>query len=366
VSHADLTVALDATPLISGRTGIARYVTELGAALERRGVDVRRFAIGRGSREPSSDIRRIRVPLRIVERWWAGVPGPSLERFVGPADVVHAAGLLVPRTRRPLVVTVHDLAALDYPELHPDRHVRQVRALLKALDRAAVVLAVSGATADGLVARGIDRAKVLVAPLGATPLDTSNGTAADTAVVAEPGSYLLTVGEASPRKGYTTLLRAFASLGATAPRLLMVGPPAGDEARIRDTIAMFHLESRVVRLGAVSDGELAGLYQGALALCFPSVAEGFGLPVLEALAAGVPVVASDISVVREVAGDAALLVPVDDEGLMAKALHAVSVDPQLRARLADAGRHRATAFRWDRTAEVTLAAYRTATAGAYQ
>src|SRR5438067_4326511 len=163
VSDADLTIALDATPLISGRTGIARYVSELGAALERRGVDVRRFAIGRGPVAASSDVRRVRIPLRIVERWWGALPEPSLERLVGRADVVHAAGLLAPRTRRPLVVTVHDLAALDHPELHPRRQVRQVRALLKALDREAVVLAVSCTNADGLVARGMDRFKVVVA-----------------------------------------------------------------------------------------------------------------------------------------------------------------------------------------------------------
>jgi glycosyltransferase involved in cell wall biosynthesis len=144
----------------------------------------------------------------------------------------------------------------------------------------------------------------------------------------------------------------------------MVGPSSGDEARIRDTIAVHGLGARVVRLGAVSDNALAGLYSGALALCFPSVAEGFGLPVLEALAAGVPVVASDIPVVREVARNAALLIPVGDEDALAEGLRAVSSDSELRERMATAGRERAASFHWDRTAEITLTAYETALSAA--
>jgi glycosyltransferase involved in cell wall biosynthesis len=108
---------------------------------------------------------------------------------------------------------------------------------------------------------------------------------------------------------------------------------------------------------------LNGLYRGALALCFPSVAEGFGLPVLEALGAGVPVIASDLPVLREIGSDTALFVPVGDDEALAKAFDAVS-DSRLRTRLAAAGRDRAAAFTWERTAEGTMSAYRRALATA--
>jgi glycosyltransferase involved in cell wall biosynthesis len=363
VNDGRLSVALDATPLISGRTGVARYVTELAAALERQGVDVRRFAVGRASVQPPPGLRRIRVPLRFVERWWQIAPTPRVERLVDGADVVHATSLTVPPSRRPLVVTVHDLAAVEHPHLHPPRQVHQLRGLLAALDRADAILAVSQTTADALMARGVDTAKIFVTLNGATPFREAESTpSVDTTGLPEPGSYLLAVGETSARKGYPTLLRALAQLGGVAPRLVVVGPAGGDEARIRDLIAELDLRHCVVRFGAVNDEELAHLYRGALALCFTSIAEGFGLPVLEAFATGVPVIAAEIPAVREVAGDAAFFVPPNDEDRLAEALRAVSSDSGLRARLAAAGLERAAAFSWDDTAERTLAAYQTALA----
>ena len=118
------------------------------------------------------------------------------------------------------------------------------------------------------------------------------------------------------------------------------------------------LADRVFTVGPVDDATLSGLYAAATALCFPSLAEGFGLPVLEAMAAGLPVVASDIEVVREVAGDAARLVPPGDVGAWRHALEDVATDPATLQRMAAAGRARAGRFSWDRTAELTVAAYR--------
>jgi glycosyltransferase involved in cell wall biosynthesis len=266
--------------------------------------------------------------------------------------------MLLPATRRPLVITVHDLAALRYPELHPDRHVQQQRDQVRSLSRAAAVLAVSSATAEDLVAAGVPAQRIVVAPHGLTPLaDPSPGPGHP------PPGYLLTVGETSPRKGYPRLLEALARL-YDRPRLVMAGPSAGDEARVRGLLGTLGLASAVTRLGAVSEPALAALYADALALCFPSVSEGFGLPVLEAMAAGVPVLAADIPPVREVAGDAAILLPPDDSGAWAEAIEAVTGDPSLRERMAEQGRRRAAGFTWARTAEGTLAAYRLALATA--
>jgi glycosyltransferase involved in cell wall biosynthesis len=348
---------MDATPVITGQTGMARYVTALSAALERRGVEVRRFAIGRAPIPAPLHVRRVRVPLRVVQRWWRTASWPLAERLIGPADVVHATGLTVPPTRVPLVVTVHDVAAIDHPSLHPPRQVREVGAQVAALGRAAVVVASSQATADRLVARGVDQDRIKVVPLGLTPLPEAEASPAGADGRLARGSYLLAVGETSPRKGYVTLLRALARRSANGPLLVIAGPAGGDEPRIRRAIDELQLQDRVVRLGPVKDSILAGLYRGALALCFPSVAEGFGLPVLEALGAGVPVIASDLPVLREIGGDVALFVPVGDEEALARALDAVGSDSRLRGRLAAAGRDRAARFTWDATAEAMVDTY---------
>jgi glycosyltransferase involved in cell wall biosynthesis len=345
-----LRVAYDITPAISGRTGIARYVNELAAALERQGVELHRFAVGRSTFAPPPGISRSRVPARCLVPWWRAVPWPSAERLARGGDLVHATGLLVPPTRRPLVVTVHDIAAVRHPELHPRRHVRQSQALLRKLERAAAIIAVSQATAADLVDLGVSPDRLVVAPLGVVALPDPGP------VSGLPARYILTVGETSPRKGYGVIIQALARVGSTV-ELVMGGPPAGDEERLRALAAELHVTAHVTRLGAVTDAMLAGLYSNALALCFPSVAEGFGLPVLEAMAAGVPVLATDIAPVRELAADAALYLPGDDADAWAEAIEAVAGDPSLRDRMSTKGRERAAVHTWERTAEATLDAY---------
>jgi glycosyltransferase involved in cell wall biosynthesis len=286
------------------------------------------------------------------------VPWPRIEQLLGGAELVHATGLLIPRTAAPLVVTIHDVAAVRHPELHPARHVEQQRAQLELLDRAAVIVAVSETTAGDLTHLGVAPERVVVAPLGVTPLPDPDSSSL--ARLPEPG-YLLTVGETSPRKGYPLLLEALSRVDGDV-RLVIAGPPSGDEQRVRSLIAELGIDSRVHRVGPVTDAALAGLYRGATALCFPSVAEGFGLPVLEAMAAGVPVLARDIPAARELGGEAALLIPGDDPRAWANALERILSEAALRRSLADAGLRRAAHFTWDRTAAATLGAYRLALA----
>ncbi len=254
------------------------------------------------------------------------------------------------------MATVHDVAALRHPELHPPRHVDQQRSHLALLDRASVIVAVSQSTADDLAHLGVSPATVVVAPLGVTPLPDPKPMPWLPA-----GGYLLTVGETSPRKGYPVLLTALAR-ARTRIDLVIVGPAAGDEERLRTMTAELGLEARVHRLGAVADAELAALYRDALALCFPSVAEGFGLPMLEAMAAGLPVLARDIPVARELTADAGLLIGGDDPDRWAAAIDRIITEAALRSELADAGRKRAADFTWERTATATLEAYRLALA----
>lgn len=348
-------VAFDMTAQISGTTGVARYVAELGAALEAEGVGLRRWAVGRALRSPAPGTRWIRTPARLLAPCWRVARTPPLEWFLGSVGVVHATGALAPATRRPLVVTIHDVAAIRFPDLHPQRHVRQQRALVRALDRAAVVIAVSQSTADDLAALGVRSERLVVAPLGLTPLPL----ASESLAIELPRRYLLCVGETAPRKRLELPVRALARLHESDLGLVLVGPPAGDEARLRGLISELGLSERVVRAKHVDDQVLARLYQDAAALCFPSVAEGFGLPVLEALSVGLPVLSSDIPTSREVAGDAAIYLPADPT-VWAEAFEAITSDKEQRRELGALGRRRAAAFTWQRTAGATIDAYRLA------
>lgn len=334
---------------------MARYARQLSVALAGQEVELAPFAVGRGRRDAPPGVRHLGVPLRAVQRAWAVAGRPRVEGLVGPVDLVHSLDLRLPATGRPLVATVHDLAAIERPDLHPGRAVAQQRARLAGLGRARVVLADSGATAKALVARGVEAERIVVVPLGVSPLPPPVA-----APVARP--FLLAVGELAARKNLDCLLVAFAAARLGSVRLALAGPDGGQRDRLAALGRRLGLGRRLVMLGRVADDVLAGLYQDAVALCLPSLAEGFGLPVLEAMAAGLAVVASDLEVVREVAGEAALLVAPGDPSALADGLARVAGDEALRCRLARAGPRRASAFTWDETARATVQAYHRALA----
>ncbi|MBA2496385.1 MAG: glycosyltransferase family 4 protein [Acidimicrobiia bacterium] len=346
-----LRVAVDATPVVCGRTGIAAYVRELVAALPGHDVAPLLFSVGRAHQPVPAGCRHLPVPSRIVHRSW-GLGGPPRAELIagGRPALVHATSLLPPTSRRPVVATVQDLAALERPDLHPERSVRQLRALVAHLHRAVIVLAISEATAEVVAGHGVDRSRIVVTPLGLVGL----GDAALGRVVDAP--YLLAVGEQMPRKGLDLVLEALAADPAL-PDLVHVGPEASGTAELRAAVERLGLGHRVRFLGFVPGAELSRLVRDADALVYPSLAEGFGLPVLEAMAVGTPVVASDLPALREVAGDAAVLVPAGDVGALATGIGQVLSDDALRVRLRTAGPARAATFTWDRCAALTAVAY---------
>jgi glycosyltransferase involved in cell wall biosynthesis len=348
-------VGFDVTALLAGNTGVARYVRELSGALEQQDVDLVRFAIGRGDHGSAlpADTRRVRIPLRLVHRSWSLSGGPSAERLARGCDIVHTPDLVPPPTRRPLVLTVHDLVALEHPELHPPRSTAVQRAQLEAArDRAAVVLAVSASTAAALRDRGVDAARIVVAPNGLTPLPRP-----DRSIVPQH-PYLLAVGSLTPRKGFETLVAAFAR--AALPddvRLVLAGPQGWDARRVLAAIDRHDVSQRVSCTGPVSDAQLAALYEACLAVCVPSVAEGFGLPIVEAGAAGAPVLASALPVFRELDEMVALYAAPGDAQAWAEALERITTDAALRHESAARGRAAARECTWDRAAAITTAAY---------
>jgi glycosyltransferase involved in cell wall biosynthesis len=262
---------------------------------------------------------------------------------------------------------VHDLVPLRLPALVPARHRWAVRCLLGgALRRARRVIAVSETTRAELLARyRLPAARIAVVPEAAgaefaPPASRVLATARARYGLTRP--YVLFVGFLEPKKNLATLLEAVARLerrGAWGPtELLIVGAPGWGLDPVPRVRAL-GLDGTVRFLGPAPDADLPALYAGALAFAFPSLWEGFGLPVLEAMAAGAPVVASNRGALPEITAGAAILADPEPEPF-AEALGRLLGDPALRERLRAAGLLRAAEFSWERTARETLAVYRAA------
>jgi glycosyltransferase involved in cell wall biosynthesis len=384
-------VALDATPLLGARTGVGRYVQGLAGALATlAGPEPEELALvpfsWRGTRDlpsvapsgPRVRHGRRRAPARLLQAAWARLPWPPVEWLAGPVDVFHATNFVAPPTRRAApVVTIHDLTYLRHPEMVTDASARYRHLVPRALRRGAVVCAPTAAVAAEVAAEyGLGPDRLVVTPLGvdaawreAVPPDPGW-----LAAHGLPGRYLLFAGNREPRKNLPTLLTAYRDLlstrvvgvgnGATptegagtttAPTLVLVGPEGWGA-----TLESAGIPPDQVRtLGYLLEPDLVRLVAGAAALVLPSWYEGFGLPALEALACGTPVVASDLPALREVLGDQAELVPPGDPAALADALAAVLDDPGGGA-ARTARQTRAAGFTWENCAQATLGAYRLA------
>ena len=304
---------------------------------------------------------RLAWPGRVATRTWVTLRRPRLPAGVlADLDMVHATSAAVPPTGgRPLVATVHDLAFRHYPDAYPAAGRRyHDRAARIVAGEAARVIAVSQATADDLTELyGVEPARISVVPLGVEPPGAADQAAAAglLADLGVRGPFLLAVGTLEPRKNLPRLLAAFGEVTDELPdHFLVVAGPVGWGPTLRPTWDSV----RVKLAGPVDDRVLQALYRTADGLAYPSLYEGFGLPVVEAMAHGLPVLTSDRSSLPEVAGDAAVLVDPLDRGAIAKGLVRLVTDSALRRRLADAGPRRAARFTWSATAAGTWAAYR--------
>jgi glycosyltransferase involved in cell wall biosynthesis len=341
-------VVLDADVLGRERTGDETYVRNLLGEFAGAEPGLELAAVTRRPDLVPEGIRAVELPARSQPVRMA-VQLPLLLRRLRPA-LSHFLYVVPPAYRGRAVVTVQDLSFERHPELMGVRDRFFFRTFVRpSVRRAARVLTGSEWTKRDLIERyGVAADKIVVTPYGVDPLFGPEGPVADGA------PYALFVGGLEPRKNPLAALEAVALAGADL-RLVVAGPDRGGRLELRRAITRLGLERRVEIRGHVAREELAALYRGASCLIFPSRYEGFGLPVLEAMASGTPVVATTASSVPEVAGDAAILVDPGDPVALAGGIERAIAD---RERLRAAGLERSRSYTWSETARRTLDVYR--------
>jgi glycosyltransferase involved in cell wall biosynthesis len=361
-------VLIDAVPLLIRSAGVKNYLYYWISHLRRaagRGV-IRTFPALNGFGPLNHD-------ASVAGLWRTGTglaalalanysPLPVMDLLSGGADIFHASALSRRPPRRPrLTATIHDMTCFLMPELHSASNLRADRSFAEVLRRAHRLIAVSECTKnDAVRVLGIAAEKITVihSGIGEAFFDPPPPKVAEIRNrygLRRP--FVLFIGTLEPRKNLGTLLDAFQALPASIRdefELAVAGPVgwAGAEtmARVRDSAA----NNRIRYLGYVPESDIAALTAAATVFAYPSLYEGFGFPVAQAMAAGVPVITSNVSSLPEIAGDAALLIDPRSEGEVRDALARLLLSPDLCAELAGRGRLRAKAFRWETCAEQSL------------
>jgi glycosyltransferase involved in cell wall biosynthesis len=374
---APLRVAVEATALLGTRTGVGRFCElALQALAARPDVALSAFAVswrrrhGLQAAVPAGvAVRQRPMPARPLLHAWAHHDWPPAEWFVGPADVVHGTNFVVPPTRGAArVVTVHDLTTVRFPEMCDAATLVFPAMVRRAVAGGAWVHTPSQAVADEVVAElGVDPGRVRAVHHGLPPAATPAPGPLDAVLTLPEGTrrYVLSVGTVEPRKDLPGLVAAFDRLAADHPdvALVVAGPDGWGADAFHRALAAARHASRVVRTGYLSDRELARVLGAAAVLAYPSRYEGFGFPPLEAMAAGVPVVATTAGALPEVVGDGAVLVPVGDRDALAGALDAVLRGDGVEELVAR-GRRRAASYSWEACAQGLVDLYRQARRGA--
>lgn len=341
-------------------TGIARYIERLTAALPAVLQEGEELVL-LGQPVPPGE-----VPARRAV--WEQTALPQMARRTG-IDLLHGPMSVLPLTARcPMVVTIHDLAFLRLPDVVPAARRHYLTTMTKlSVRRARRVLTVSHHTKQDVVELlGVDADLVVVTPLGVDArfqpvVGDDMTTFLDAQGLVRP--FILAVGTLEPRKNLPALLTAFGQIAAGIEHdLVLVGPQGWLNGDIDRTYLNLpdHIRERVRFAGFVADDDLPAWYSAASLLVYPSLYEGFGLPVLEAMACDTPVVTSDRSSLPEIAGDAALTGDPTDTSWLGSAITRVFSEPTLAAALRRAGRQRAASFTWENTAKRTAQAYREA------
>jgi glycosyltransferase involved in cell wall biosynthesis len=380
-------VAIDYTPAIRQQAGIGRIIRGQIAALiaandaavldAAASYDLRLFVVGRAEEQARQQaplpLHTTSLDERNMVRLWHRLnsPLPRVEWFTGgPLDLLHATDFVLPPSKaRRKLLTIHDLAFLFYPDAAmPSLHRYLNVVVPRSVRRADALIADSQHTAKDLSEQWQVPPAAITVVQGAVdhavfrPVED----AAQLAAVRRryglgEGPYILALSRLEPRKNFVRLIEAYAAARAEAklPHRLVIGGRKGwlyDAifARVKE----LRLEEHVVFPGFIAEADLAALYSGATFFAYPSLYEGFGLPVVEALACGTPVLTADNSCLPEAGGPGAVYVRAEDVASIAEGIVRLATDYPLAAQLAEAGRAHAAQFTWERSAQQLLAAYR--------
>jgi glycosyltransferase involved in cell wall biosynthesis len=363
-------ILLDYRPALRQRTGVGQYVHELGSALQRQLLPGETLVLFSSSWKdrlrpdaiPGAEIVDRRIPVRLLNLAWHRLGSPGVERLAGSIDIAQSAHpLLMPaRPRAVRAVTVYDLDFLD----HPERTRAEIRRDYPALAatharRADLVVVISEHTARQVHERlHVARDRIVLCRPGAPPRSRPSARGED--------GPILFVGTVEPRKNLPTLFAAYEQVVArrpSAPALVIAGGMVEHSEKILDDLrGRTALSGRVELRGYVSDAERQGLYARASMLVLPSLEEGFGMTAVEAMQAGLPVIASAAGALPEVIGNAGIVLDPADGSGFAAAIERLLDDKEERERLVQAGYEQAQRFSWDASAATLLRAYRQAVA----
>ena len=353
-------VALDVGSLLGPRTGIGVFTDELVRGLAETGdVDVVAYATSWRGRHDIAGVVPEGVAVatrpmaaRPLRAAWRRSTWPPIELWTGPVDVVHGPNYVVPPARRAAaVVSVHDLTMLHFPEMCTADTLAYPALIKAAVRRGAWIHTDTHAIADEVIATfDVPADRVRTVHLAASPL-AAEGPSSDAAAgrrLAGAERFVLALGTVEPRKDLPGLVAAFDLVADEDPDtyLVIAGPDGWGADALTSAIAAARFSGRIKRIGWVTDDDKAALLRAAAVLAYPSRYEGFGIPPLEAMGVGTPVVATDVPAVREVCGNAALLVAPGDPDALAEALHHALADVH---RLSERGRDRSGGFTWART-----------------
>jgi glycosyltransferase involved in cell wall biosynthesis len=370
-------IGIDYTSAVHQSAGIGRYTRELVTALAAQPPDYgfRLFVAESGAAQavelPGAHFSH--HPTRISQRWltrlWFRLQLPlPVEVWTGLVDLFHAPDFFLPPThaRTRTIVTVHDLSYIHYPEMTMPGMSRQLNTWVpRSIARADHVIAVSEATRqDVITCYQTPPDKVTTLYHGVSDTFRPERTLTELARVRDKyrlgdSPFILTVGTIQPRKNYLRLIQAFAQLPPDfGINLVIAGGTGWDSQPLYDEVKSHNLEHRVRFTGFVADSDLPALYSAATLFAYPSLYEGFGLPVLEAMACGTPVITGNRSSLPEVVGQAGLVVDPTDVAALAHSIEQVLTEDTLRRQLAMAGIKQAARFTWPRMAGQVMKLYK--------
>ena len=368
-------IGIDYTAAVRQGAGIGRYTRELVRALAKldQSHDYVLFAAAGGQRPedaswpPNFQIRSVPLSDRALAILWHRLQLPLwVELVTGPVDIFHSPDFVLPPVRgAKTLVTVHDLSFIRYPQC-ADANLRAYlnKVVPRSVHRADLVLADSQSTKDDLVELlGVEARRIEVVYPGVEERFRPIEDQALLEKVRErydlPPRFILGLGTLQPRKNFSRLIEAYSLLVARHPslRLVIAGGKGWLYEEIFATVEQLGLEDKVIFPGFVADEHLPALYNLADLFVFPSLYEGFGLPPLEALACGAPVITSDASSLPEVVGEAGLMVEATDAEALAEAMNRVLEDNTLRERIIAKGMKQAKKFTWEKAAAKLLSLY---------